>query len=353
MSSAHEGIPAIGDLTFVGDQIELELRVDAEALISDMDQSDLTDNIATPNNDLYDELRALDPVALEQEFRTFWPVMAQGLTISAPDTAELQLMGLSIADEPELKFPRKTTLSITAILPADVDAVTVTWPAVFGTLILRQEGVEDPYVGSLTKGATSDPIPRNGGVSKTWGEALIEYIPVGFDHIIPKGLDHILFVLGLFFLAAGLRPLLWQVTAFTLAHTVTLALGALGWVTVPGSIVEPLIAASIVFVAVENILAKGLSPWRPVVIFAFGLLHGLGFASVLGDFGLPSGQFIPALIGFNIGVEIGQLAVILVAFLAVGLWFRHKPWYRARIAIPASVAIAIVGAWWFVERVFL
>ena len=165
-------------------------------------------------------------------------------------------------------------------------------------------------------------------------------------------MDHILFVLGLFFLSTRLRPLIWQVSAFTLAHTVTLALGALGWVNVPGSIVEPLIAASIVYVAIENIFTSGLNRWRPVVIFGFGLLHGLGFASVLGDFGLPEGQFIPALIGFNIGVEFGQLAVIAMAFVLV-FWAMKQDWYRSRIAVPASCVIAAVGAYWFVERVFL
>ena len=93
--------------------------------------------------------------------------------------------------------------------------------------------------------------------------------------------------------------------------------------------------------------------WRPALIFGFGLLHGLGFASVLGELGLQPGSFLISLIGFNIGVEIGQLAVIAAAFLAVGLWFGRKPWYRQRIAIPASAVIGLVGAWWFVERVFL
>jgi hypothetical protein len=147
--------------------------------------------------------------------------------------------------------------------------------------------------------------------------------------------------------------LLIQVTSFTLAHTVTLALGALGIVTIPGSIVEPIIAASIVYVAIENVFSKQMNPWRPVIIFIFGLLHGLGFASVLGEFGLPAGQFVAALIGFNVGVELGQLTVIALAFLAVGYWFGSKDWYRQRIAIPASLIIAAVGAYWFVERVFL
>jgi len=143
----------------------------------------------------------------------------------------------------------------------------------------------------------------------------------------------------------------FQVTAFTLAHTVTLALASLKIVNLPSSIVEPLIAASIVYVAVENVLNIRLPVWRMAVVFAFGLLHGLGFAAVLGDVGLDSTRFALGLIGFNIGVEFGQLAVILAAFLLVGLPFRNKPWYRARIATPCSIAIALVGAFWFFERV--
>jgi hypothetical protein len=149
-----------------------------------------------------------------------------------------------------------------------------------------------------------------------------------------------------------LRPLLWQVTAFTLAHTVSLALATLKIVAVPAEIVEPLIAASIVYVAVENILWQKLTPWRPLVVFGFGLLHGLGFASVLGEVGLDPARFLTGLIGFNIGVELGQLAVILGAFLVVGFWFGTRPWYRRAIQIPASVAIALTGGYWFVERTF-
>ena len=139
----------------------------------------------------------------------------------------------------------------------------------------------------------------------------------------------------------------------TLAHTVTLALGALEIVVISGSIVEPLIAASIVFVAVENLMTTSLNKWRPVIIFGFGLLHGLGFASVLGDFGLPEGQFIPALIGFNIGVEVGQLTVVAVAAILLTLPFGRFDWYRRAIAMPTSIFIALVGAYWFIERVFL
>ena len=148
-----------------------------------------------------------------------------------------------------------------------------------------------------------------------------------------------------------MRPLLTQVTAFTVAHTVTLALASLGVISISPNVVEPLIAASIVYVAVENVFFQRMTPWRTVVVFGFGLLHGLGFASVLGEIGLNPARFVTGLIGFNIGVELGQLSVILGAFVAVGLWFGRKPWYRAMIAVPASVAIAATGAFWFGQRV--
>ena len=181
----------------------------------------------------------------------------------------------------------------------------------------------------------------------------MEYIPIGFDHVVPDGLDHILFVVGLFLLSPKLSTLLWQVTAFTLAHSVTLIAGTLGAISVPASIVEPLIAASIVFIAVENIFFATLNPWRTAIVFAFGLLHGLGFASVLAEFGLPAGQYIPALIGFNLGVEFGQLSVIAFAFVLLALPFGRSPYYRSRISIPISSIIAIIGVWWVLERTVL
>jgi len=174
---------------------------------------------------------------------------------------------------------------------------------------------------------------------------------VGFEHIIPKGWDHIVFVLGLFFFSTKLRPLVWQISAFTVAHTFTLALGSIGYIKIVPEIVEPLIALSIVFIAVENIFFDRLSKWRPIVIFIFGLLHGLGFASVLGEFGLPDGFFITALLGFNLGVEIGQLTVVLLTFITLGYWFNKKDYYQISIANPISIIIGLVGAYWFIERV--
>lgn len=186
----------------------------------------------------------------------------------------------------------------------------------------------------------------------SWQEKFQLYVVAGFEHIIPKGLDHILFVLGLFFSSLLLSALLWQVTAFTLAHSITLGLAALGYVVAPGYVVEPLIALSIVWIAVENCLFKQTTKWRPAIVFGFGLLHGLGFAAVLSDYGLPKQDLISSLLAFNIGVEIGQISVILLAFFATYL-IRNKSWYRKAIQVPISLGIGLVGAYWFIERTIL
>jgi hypothetical protein len=178
---------------------------------------------------------------------------------------------------------------------------------------------------------------------------LWQYLALGYRHILPEGLDHILFVLGVFLLRAELRPLLVQVTTFTIAHSLTLALSLYGVVSLPARLVEPLIALSIVYVAVENLRTRTLTPWRIALVFLFGLLHGLGFAGVLTELRLPRADFAVALLGFNLGVEAGQLTVIAGAVALVG-WWRHRAWYHQRVVVPASLAIAIVGAYWTVTR---
>lgn len=180
-------------------------------------------------------------------------------------------------------------------------------------------------------------------------EVFANYLELGFLHIIPRGFDHILFVIGLFLLSPRLKALLWQVSAFTVAHTLTLALGATGVVRLPANIVEPLIALSILWVAVENLLTDKLHRWRIVVVFCFGLLHGLGFAGVLIEIGLSGAHFYAALLAFNIGVELGQLTVIALCFLAFG-WAMQRPGYHRRVVAPASCAIAIIAAYWVIHR---
>jgi hypothetical protein len=207
----------------------------------------------------------------------------------------------------------------------------------------------------ITPGSRSHPCAIGGATSMVLprpeaGAVLRQYLALGFTHIVPWGADHILFVLGLFLLARGFRPLLTQVTAFTIAHSVSLGLAAAGLVSIPARVVEPLIAVSIVVIAVENVFAQNVSTRRTLLVFAFGLLHGLGFAGVLREMGLPPGRFFVALFSFNVGVEAGQLFVILSAFALVGWWTKRRSWYRSFIVVPASLAIAGVGLLWAIER---
>jgi len=196
-----------------------------------------------------------------------------------------------------------------------------------------------------------DVVGELENMSKT--DTAILYLNLGYKHILPLGLDHILFVLSLFLFSADLKKVLWQSLAFTVAHSVTLGLAVYDVVTISPNVVEPLIALSIMYVALENIFAKKLKASRIGIIFLFGLIHGLGFASVLNSLGLPKDAFLSSLIMFNVGVELGQVIVILAAFLLFGLWFGKKPYYRKYIVTPLSLLIAAIALFWVIERTLL
>jgi hydrogenase/urease accessory protein HupE len=235
--------------------------------------------------------------------------------------------------------------------------VTFRYKAAYATYALTMENEGSPPVHQWIEGdAWSRPFACRGArLARPAGEDArrYTYLLLGFTHIIPHGFDHILFVLGLFLLSTKLKPVLAQVTAFTIAHSITLGLTIYGVVSISPRIVEPMIALSIAYVAIENLMTTQLRPWRIAIVFGFGLLHGMGFAGVLKELGLPRSQFLTALITFNVGVEAGQLAVIGTAFLLVACWARMRPWYRSRIVVPASVLIAATGLFWTVARLSL
>jgi hypothetical protein len=183
-------------------------------------------------------------------------------------------------------------------------------------------------------------------------DVVLFYLLLGVEHIVPAGIDHILFVIALCLLNNKLKTILWQATAFTVAHSITLALSMKGIIVLPAAIVEPIIALSIVFVAVENILINELKAWRILIVFVFGLIHGLGFASALNEIGLPPNKFFTSILSFNLGVELGQVLVILLSFFLLILPFGKKVWYKKRVAYPISIAIALVGLYWTFERLF-
>ena len=204
----------------------------------------------------------------------------------------------------------------------------------------------------LTAKPPTGPTPGSVGTHDTddaAGATFVSYLKQGFEHILPEGLDHILFVLGLFLLCRAWRPILIQVTTFTAAHTITLALATLGYVSVNPKIVEPIIAASIAIVALENIFRPTYGKFRLLLVFIFGLIHGLGFAQRLIDERIPEGSVVSALLGFNVGVELGQLAVIGLA-VAATFWIKDEDKYRRWVVIPASALIALAGIAWAYQR---
>lgn len=350
---AHEIRPAIVDLTFPGDgTVRLEMSLILEAALAEIGVEHV-DTDDSPNARRYDELRLLDETALAAEFDRFKARFLEGVRLEAGGKRiALDPVAVDLDPVGDTDFARLSRLTLAGSLPPGAADVIYSFDPAFGPSVIRVPDGEGAYSFSsyLDDGGPSEAIPVEGGLTLGAGQVFLDYIGIGFTHIVPKGLDHILFVVGLFLLSPQLKPLLIQITAFTVAHSVTLALAMLGVISLPAGIVEPLIAASIVFIALENLTTNRLSRWRSMVVFGFGLLHGLGFAGVLTEFGLSPANFMSGLIGFNVGVEAGQLAVVAGCYALFGAWFSDRSWYRARVTMPMSLAIAAIAAWWVVER---
>jgi len=353
-ASAHTIRPAIATVSFHQDgRLTLEIETNLESLVAGISPRH-ADTRDAPNARDYDRLRELTPEALRGQLNSFLPDFLESVR---PDVdgkpLELTLDDVTIPPVGDLGFARKSVIRMHGELSPGASTFRWSWPADYGNCALRLRYGEAPVVQSywLKDGAASPSFVFDAAfVPRPVTEVALDYLTLGFTHILPLGLDHILFVIGLFLLSLRLKPILWQVTSFTIAHTLTLALTIYGYVSLPATVVEPLIALSIAYVGIENIVTSRLHPWRVVIVFGFGLLHGMGFAGVLTEIGLPESEFVTALVSFNVGVEFGQLAVIVLALLAVGT-FRKQPWYRARVVIPASALITLTGIYWTIERI--
>ncbi len=345
-------------------KVTIEIRASIEALLTGIN-GNYKNTKDAPNADQYDALRELQGDALAKRFKPFEQTFLTQIALSNPSAPAgkhipLQITQVKIPERGYTKVPRISLITLAADISTQTASLQWYYPLAFGDYAVRLRQVDKakqqwhwsewqwvrddkpstPF--SLTEIVTKRPIYQ----------VIAEYIVIGFEHIMPKGMDHILFILALFFFSTQIKPLLWQITMFTIAHTITLGLAMNGVISLPANIVEPLIALSIAYAGIENIFAKSrLHRSRLVLVFAFGLLHGMGFASVLNDFGLPDNAFATALISFNVGVELGQLAVVALAFGMIAFWFRHKSWYRMAVVIPISALIAVTGLVWAIERV--
>jgi hypothetical protein len=244
-------------------------------------------------------------------------------------------------------------IRLTGEIPRGAAGFTFGYRLALGTYALNIRIGDGPVQTQWVVGGASSvsaslaaPLPPPTRVEIGW-----QYFVLGFTHILPHGFDHVLFVLGIFLLTSSWRSVVAQVSTFTVAHSITLALTMYGIVSLPAKVVEPMIALSIAYVAIENLIVSELKPWRLALVFSFGLLHGMGFAGVLRDLGLPRPAFLTALVTFNAGVEAGQLTVIALAFAACAYWQqRDRIAYRRFIVQPASLAIAVTGIVWTLQR---
>ena len=296
----------------------------------------------------------VDPAVLASRLMRHDALFRQRIALAFDQSAVHPSIAYAVAAAKDALSPPVATISLTGDVPRGARTLTWKYSWTFSSYALSMSDGETS-VGStvwLEGDETSAPFSLTAPVPAATRAAIAwRYLTLGFTHIVPHGLDHMLFVLGIFLLSRRIGGVLAQVTAFTVAHSVTLGLSMYGLIAVPPAIVEPLIAISIAYVAIENLLAREVTSRRIALVFAFGLLHGMGFAGALKELGLPRAQFLTALLTFNIGVEAGQLAVIASAFALVGWYCREQTWYRQRVVVPASLAIACVALYWTAERI--
>jgi hydrogenase/urease accessory protein HupE len=344
---AHEIGTTRVSAVFDEGRYDIDIVTDAPSLIEKLDALAGSDAPPVSPADADAAVLAGRLVARDDVFRRRVTVAFDGAT-SHPE------IRYTVSRPPDETKPILATIRLTGAIPHGARQFTWAYAWTFASYPLSvkdastaaraAEWLEGGQASAPFAFTTPPPPPSR------WATAW-RYLTLGFTHIVPRGLDHMLFVIGIFLLRGRLRSVLAQVSAFTVAHSITLGLSIYGVIAVPPSIVEPLIAVSIAYVAIENLLRNDVSPWRIALVFAFGLLHGMGFAGVLGEIGLPRSEFLTALLTFNLGVEAGQLAVIVAAFALVGWQWSHLVWYRRRIVVPVSVVIACTAVYWTVERV--
>jgi hydrogenase/urease accessory protein HupE len=338
--NAHEiGTTRVSALLQHG-RYEIEVVTDAPSLVDKLNGAPMS--IEMTATELADRL-----VAGDERFRRRVTVAFDGVT------ADPERISYSVQPAANALSPILATIRLSGASPKGAKAFTWSFGWTFASYALtaKNDPAADATDEWLEGGQTSRPFSLSAPRPLVTRLSVAErYLTLGFTHIVPYGLDHMLFVIGIFLLSGRVRTVLWQVSAFTIAHSITLGMSIYGLIAVPPAIVEPLIAISIVYVAVENLLLSELKPWRVALVFGFGLLHGMGFAGALSELGLPRQEFVTALVTFNLGVEAGQLAVIAVAFALVGWQWNSRDWYRRRIVVPASLAIACTAVYWTVER---
>jgi len=353
--------PALVEVIFYADNsLKLEIDLSLEAAMCGIGTK-YKSTLDSPNSDCYDELRALEPEILRQKFHKFEQEFKDSFELLVKVNSRnnkaigLQLNAAQIDIVGYKQRPRKTILTYTAKLNERPENFSWKYPQIYGDNALRfQVYKKDRYNWSdwqwLRNGATSDLIKINAPKPQSLVDRVKQFIVIGFEHVIPLGWDHILFIIGMALSSLVVRNLIILTATFTLAHTITLGLATAEVVSIPANIVEPLIAFSIAYVAIENLYKKLAIKRKSIIVFLFGLVHGLGFASMLKEFDMAENNFLTTLISFNIGVELAQVLIVLLVVLTLLGLRALKLNYRQLAIIPISVTISMFGLWLGIER---
>ena len=354
---SHEIRPSIADYKIEENILYFDIRLNAELILSGIDASNITDTNSSPLSATYDDLRSLTRENLKILLIESWDDIQSKINLNINDVStKFELVDINIEANRDFEISRDSILYLKYELDEDDEFLTFKWSEKYGPIIIREinelKKEDDLYTEYLQAGLQTDKIFIKSENTQSIFKSIINYFILGIQHIIPKGLDHILFIVGLFFFSVTLRPLLIQVTMFTIAHSITLIFVSVSYINVNPLIVEPIIALSIAYVGIENIFKQYVKEYlRYIIIFFFGLLHGLGFALVLSDIGYQSSKLILNLISFNLGIEAAQIFIILFLYILLGIKFSNKKYYRYIFQVPVSLFIALVGIYWFFERI--
>tara|TARA_Y100001970_G_scaffold31267_1_gene38797 strand:+ start:56 stop:1201 length:1146 start_codon:yes stop_codon:yes gene_type:complete len=357
VSISHEIKPSIADFTYDENFLNIKIRLNAELILSNIDASKISNTNSSSLSDIYDKLRILNKIELEELFKSSWQEISTNIDIKINnETKKINLINIEVEDIKNFEISRDTHIYLQVLLNNNSEYFTFSWIKKYGPIILRENSnhkLEDElFTEYLQSGIESNQFSFNEKNFKNRLNSFIKFFVLGVQHIIPKGLDHILFIFGLFLFSSSLKKLITQITIFTIAHSITLIFVSLSLMKINPQIVEPIIALSIVYVGIENIFKNYVKEYlRYVVILFFGLLHGLGFALVLSDIGYRSTDLFINLISFNIGIEVAQISIVLVLYLLVALNFAKNKNYRMFFQVPSSILISSIGLYWFFERI--
>ena len=356
-SISHEIKPSIADFTYEEGYLNFKIRLNAELILSNIDASIVFNTESSSLSEIYDKFRILSKKDLGEMFQNSWSEISSNIDIKINnETKKINLIKTEVEDIKNFEISRDTHVYFRVLLDENSEQFTFRWVKNYGPIILRENNnnkLEDELVTEyLQSGMESSQFSfKENNFSKTFN-SFTKFFVLGIQHIIPKGLDHILFIFGLFLFSSSLKKLISQITIFTIAHSITLIFVSLSLMRINPQIVEPIIALSIVYIGLENIFKKYIKEYlRYVVILFFGLLHGLGFALVLSDIGYRSTDLFINLISFNIGIEVAQISIVLVLYLLVALNFAKNKNYRMFFQVPSSILISSIGLYWFFERI--